>query len=261
MRIPDEKELLACAVAAAQAGGTHALNNFSRRMDVATRYLHDVKLKLDFESQNQAEAVIHRHYPDHAILGEEGSHDREGAPVRWIIDPIDGTVNFSHGLPYWCTCVAAEAEGRIVAGAVYLPMLGELYTATLNGPAHCNGKEIRVSSIARLDQSLVYSGLLKRQDDKGASLTMAEVFCTRVQKLRVLGSAAAEMVYVAHGRGDGYTEVSINLWDVAAASLIVERAGGRCEIVHHFTPTRFRYICSNGLVHEELRELVRQLPL
>ncbi len=247
------KQLLECAVAAAEAGGRHALDHFDRRTEVDRRAAHDVKLRLDVESQQAAESVIRRRFPAHAVLGEEGAHDASGEGYRWIIDPIDGTVNFSHGLPVWCCSVAVQHRGRMRAGAVRLPMLGELYTATADGPAECNGRPIRVSDTARMEEAVLYTGILETAADDGISLRAINRLAPRVQKIRVLGSAAVELCYIAAGRGDAYMETRINLWDLAAGWLLIERAGGRCEVLEHLTPVTMRFCASNGRIHAPLR--------
>lgn len=257
-------DLLACAVEAARAAGDHALRNVQRRGEVAQRFAHDVKLHLDLESQHKAEEVIRAAFPAHAILGEEkGVHvsgaeppAASGAEPLWIIDPIDGTVNFSHGLPLWCSSVAVRVGEDVVAGAVYLPAMRETYTAALGGPALCNGQPIRVSGTARLEDALVLTGLPMKQDHDMPTLGIVRAVSPRVQKVRVMGAAAVDLCYVACGRADGYFESGIYLWDVAAAGLVARQAGARAEVIERLTDVRLRYICTNGRIHDALKEIV-----
>src|ERR1700690_2741130 len=150
VKMPPASDLLACAVGAARAAGLHALQNEGRRGEVAQSLAHDVKLNLDTECQVKAEQVIRLAYPEHAILGEEGGAEGDAATPLWIIDPIDGTVNFSHGLSYWCSSIAVQIGGKMVAGAVYAPVLNELFTASSEQTACCNDEPISVSPISEI---------------------------------------------------------------------------------------------------------------
>jgi len=154
-------ELLDCAVAAARAAGDHALRNAARRTDAAVRMRHDVKLRLDIECQAIAEEAVRARFPSHAVLAEEQPEEaqRHEAPegFQWVIDPIDGTVNFSHGFPWWCCSVAVRRGEEVLAGAVYAPALGRLYTAAADGPALGDGAPLAVSSVSSLEQALVFT--------------------------------------------------------------------------------------------------------
>jgi myo-inositol-1(or 4)-monophosphatase len=255
---PSEADLLACAEAAARAAGRHALDNAHRRDSVAQRFAHDVKLHLDLECQRVAEQVIRNAYPGHRVLGEEDGTLEEDGGALWIVDPIDGTVNFQHGLPLWCSSVAVRWKGEVVAGAVYLPAMNECFTASRCGPACCNGEAIRVSDTARLEDALVLTGLSKRVRENRAGADLVREVAQRVQKVRILGAAAVDICYVACGRADGYFESSIYLWDVAAGGLIATRAGGRAEVIEQLSPVHCRYLCTNGRIHEPLKNAVLQ---
>jgi myo-inositol-1(or 4)-monophosphatase len=252
-------DLLAICMEAAKAAGHHARVNESRRRQILQAGQHDVKLALDVECQQKAENVIRAHWREHAILGEESKSSAvQGDRPLWIIDPIDGTVNFMHGLPYWCSSVAVQIAGRTVAGAVYMPVLGELFTAAREKPALLNGKTIRVSSTPRLEEALVFAGLSKHLGKDAATLAVFEAISFRARKTRLMGAAAVDICNVACGRGDGYFESSIHLWDVAAAGLVLECAGGKVEVLEQFDPVRMRYLGTNGLVHEELKGIVKE---
>ncbi len=250
-------DLLACAIETARTAGTHALENAARRRDVISTDRHDVKLKLDVECQQLAERVIRGAYPAHAFLGEEetgATHDATDADYLWIVDPIDGTVNFAHALPVWCCSVAVQHRDRIVAGAVYAPAMDHLYTAGLEEPAREDGREIRVSDVPSLDAGIVMTGMDRFPDPDVPPLTYLSRIAEACQRTRILGSAAYDICQVAAGRGDGYFESAIFTWDVAAAGLIVRRAGGRTELLQHMDkPHKICYMASNGLVHEELK--------
>lgn len=250
--------LLAVAVQAAWNAGHHALKHTRRRRETIQVTAHDVKLKLDVECQRIAERTILGAFPDHAILGEETAGDSTPthSPYVWIIDPIDGTVNFSHGLPFWCCSVAVQVKGRTVAGAVFAPAMAELFTAAAGAPALRNGKPIHVSDTATLKSALVMTGLDQKLTPIMNRMDIFRAIAGTVQKARVMGAAALDICRVAAGQADGYFESGIYTWDVSAAGLIVERAGGRVEILASPAPHRYLYMASNGLIHRPLKKLI-----
>lgn len=253
--------LLAAAVEAARAATDHACRNRHRRLEVARGFAHDVKLSLDTECQTIAIERLLARFPGHAVLAEESAESETGAPApvpgyEWIIDPIDGTVNFSHGLPFWCCSIAVRLDGRTVAGAVHAPDLNELYTATRNGVATRNGEPLRVSDVATLSHSLIMTGLDQKMTPDGGGYGSFQAIADSAQKARVMGVAALDLCRVAAGQAEGYFESSIYTWDIAAADLIVERAGGRTETLAALGPHRWCHMASNGLIHEALKALI-----
>jgi len=251
----DSTRLLEGCVEAVRAAGRHALDHWGRRTETVEVTAHDVKLALDLECQAAAAEAIRRLFPDHAMLGEERGL-RERGEFVWIIDPIDGTVNFSHGLPIWATSVAVQHRGHTLAGAVWLPEMGELYTATSAGSAAMNGRRLSVSETSDLSAGIVYTGMVETEGDGGVSLRVTTRLAAAVRKLRILGSAAAELCYVAAGRGDGYVETTIHVWDLAAGALLVERAGGRCEVLEDLGDYTLRFLATNGRIHEAARATI-----
>lgn len=239
---------LDCAIAAARAAGTHARTHQDGPKQTDHVYAHDVKLRLDRECQEKAEEVIRSRFPDHAVLGEEFSDAQTDDPWQWIVDPIDGTVNYFHGLPWWCSSVAVAFEGRILAGAVYIPPLDHLYSATSDGPALRNGKEITCSQRREMSGAMIATSFSQHSPEPTPAPAMVLALNESVQKIRMTGSAAIDICHVASGAIDGYFESSIFLWDVAAAGLIAERAGASTERVEEFETHRFSYLaCSPGL--------------
>jgi myo-inositol-1(or 4)-monophosphatase len=255
-------DLLACAVEAATEATQHAVNNRHRRCEVAATFAHDVKLDLDTECQQKAEAVIHAAYPAHAILGEEGNDETSGDdPVRWIIDPIDGTVNFSHGFSRWCCAIAVQHEGETVAGCVLGPDVDQLFTATATSEARLNGNPIAVSNVSNLDQAMVTTGLDDLRHFGYRRREIVERFAGAAQKVRIMGCAALDMCCVATGACDGYFEAGIFAWDVEAAGLIIRRAGGRAAVLRTLPlPHQYSYIASNGHIHDALHALIMAPP-
>lgn len=253
---PDLDHLLDGAVSAARAAGRHALNHRHRRKEVAQRFAHDVKLVLDRECQIKAEQVIRRRFPGHGILGEEDVRARLPADIRWIIDPIDGTVNFFHGLPLWCSSVAVQVQGRTVAGAVYAPELDLCYLARTGRPSICDGQPISVSKTARLKDAIIATGIDKEADGGKRSLLQLQILYRHAQKTRIMGSAALDICHVAGGKTDGFFESGVYLWDVAAGALIVEQAGGQSEILTAGPGHRVAFLATNGRLHAALRKLL-----
>ncbi len=250
--------LLEGAIAAARLAGHHALANFARRQEAVSRYAHDVKLKLDEECQQIIQAELATRFPDHAIVGEEDATigGRLGTGIEWVVDPIDGTVNFSHGLPFWCCSIAALQKGKTLVGVVYAPALDVCYTARLGGGATCNGETLHVSPIAELSQSMVLTGLDKNPGKDLPPLALFQATSQHVQKARILGSAALDLCRVAHGQADAYFETGIYIWDIAAARLIITEAGGQEEILERLDQGRLRFMASNGLIHAAYKTLL-----
>lgn len=255
MNTPSTQQLLDVCIETARTAGLHALNNIHRRKEVTQSFDHDVKLVMDSECQRVAEEIIHRHFPDHAILGEEGSIARDHA-YEWIIDPIDGTANYTRAFHYWCCSIAVRRDSEILAGCVFIPVLNECYTATANGPALCNGDAIQPSAIPTLGKAVFFAGLTKDIDPR--SLTFFCDMAPRVSKIRMLGSAAIDICHVACGQSDGYFEAGLYLWDVAAAGLIAERAGAVCTAYPRDEEHGIRFLCTNSHIHAEVRESVEK---
>ncbi len=253
-------ELLAVARLAACAAGDHARLNLGRRHETDSIDRHDVKHKLDVECQQVATATILRAFPGDKVLGEEGVGAATPPPAgaEWIVDPIDGTVNFFHGLPLWCCSVAVRVNGVMTAGVVYAPEPGYCFEASCDLPARCNGALIGVSATTRLDHATIHTGCDKHADPL-RSLRFFSAIAEVAQRPRLLGSAALDICLVACGKADAYFENGIYLWDMAAAGLILERAGGRCETLKERGGYRRAVLASNGLLHARLRG--RLLPL
>jgi myo-inositol-1(or 4)-monophosphatase len=252
-------QLQAVATLAARRAGEHVLANLHRRGDVNSVLRTDVKHKLDVEAQETATAVIQAAYPNHAVFGEETCEEPfpENDTV-WIIDPIDGTINFFHGLPWWCCSVGVRHQGQAVASAVFLPEMRQMYEATYDGPALCNGAPIHVSDTGRPELAMLATGADKWDLGEHAFRFMRKV-SEIAQRPRILGAAAVDMCLVAAGKLDGYFESGIYLWDMAAASLIVERAGGRCETLKAYPKHRVAFLATNGHLHDACRDAL--LPL
>jgi len=218
--------LLDVAVRAAKAAGQHALNNKARRTETNETFEHDIKLVLDVECQQVAEKMIAEEFPDHGILGEEEVRPNPATAYEWVIDPIDGTMNYTHDFPYWCCSIAVRLGDKMLAGCVYAPEFNDCYTAHIEGPAELNGQPIRVSETQHLRDALIFTGISKHMENTNEPhFDRFRALALNTQKLRINGSAALDLCHVAAGTSDGFFETSLYLWDHAAAGLIAERAG------------------------------------
>jgi myo-inositol-1(or 4)-monophosphatase len=261
------KDALNCAVRAARAAGQIIRKNqFSeKKIDFASQ--HDIKLELDVLCQKKITTELYRAFPDIALLGEEGESGETNCSTRWVVDPIDGTVNFSYGIPHACVSIAlqerAEAKTadaypdgyRSTVGVVYDPFCDELWTAVHGESAKLNGKPVRVSTRTRLEEAVVSVGFAKSKENLDFMLPFFNQLVHRVRKIRMMGAAALALTYVASGRFDIYVERGIRLWDVAAGGLIVQRAGGEfwCEAVKG--EHTYRMVASNGLLRKKLPKM------
>ena len=270
---------LAAAVTAARAAGKVMHANWHKPKRVNSAEAHDIKLELDVQCQKLIETRLRRVFPEIPLLGEEGISGDMNAEYRWVVDPIDGTVNYFFGLPHAAVSIALEvktdkrpAAGRensktrnarnlathhsshvTLVGVIYDPFTDELWTTVRGGKTKLNGKAVRVSNRSRLDETVIAIGFSKSKANLDKSMSHVKRLARRVKKIRIMGSAALELAYVASGRLDAYIERRINLWDVAAGSLLVENAGG--EFYARPVPGKFRYtMCAdNGKLRKKLQ--------
>jgi myo-inositol-1(or 4)-monophosphatase len=265
------------AVSAARAAGALMRRNLSAVKQVNAETSHDIKLELDVRCQKLIERQLNRAFPQIAFLGEEdipGAADTTEAEFRWVVDPIDGTVNFAHGLPHAGVSIALQRKvpgsgfrvpgsrgkqrGAViphyetVLGVVYDPFMNELWTAIRGRLARLNGKPIHVSGERQLDRCIVTIGFAKHRQSLERALPYFNWLARRVRKIRIMGSAALGLTYVATGRLDAYIERGVNLWDIAAGGLILECAGGTFWHEPVDQQHKFRMIASNGLVQGKL---------
>jgi myo-inositol-1(or 4)-monophosphatase len=247
----EQKVLLA---AARQAG--KILQAMSIRT-VAIDYKGEIDLVTEADRKSEATiiAAIRRHFPGDDILTEESQTDRTASPRRWIIDPLDGTTNYAHRFPFWCVSIAFEVGGRMTLGAVNNPNLRELFFARRGKGAFLNGTRIRVSAQSRLEQSLLATGFpYDVHTSPQNNLEHFGRFIRRAQAVRRPGSAAMDLAYVACGRFDGFWEIKLKPWDMAAAALLVEEAGGAVSRFDGgpFDPYVPECLASNGQVHDAM---------
>lgn len=221
------------AIEAAQAAGGLLRACFERPLHVDANEAHDIKLELDRRSQTLIETLLLERFPDHAIYGEEGMRGDEASEYQWVIDPIDGTVNFFYGVPHFAISIALRRAGRIIVGVIYDPMRDDLWAVEENGTPTLNGRPIRVSARQVLSDAIVSVGVAKSLDSIERGLPLFQRMARSAKKCRMMGSAALDMAYVSCGRLDAYIESTISLWDVAAGILLIERAGGSVALEPH----------------------------
>lgn len=240
---------------AARMAGDLLQKHFGEKLIVDERSAHDIKLRLDKQCQQLIRSILTADFPAYAFLGEEGG---SGGEIEWIVDPLDGTVNFFYGIPIFCVSIALRVRGVLQLGCVYAPMTRELYTAQLGGTPLLNGRPIHVSTRSQMEQAVVFVGHGTHDGSGAAGMRRFAHISSQVCKVRILGSAALSLCYIAAGKLDAYIEQSIHLWDFAAAQVILESAGGRLE----FTPRTNdaltgAVLAYNGLlpIHDTLRKI------
>jgi myo-inositol-1(or 4)-monophosphatase len=221
---------LELATQAALEAGKLIRQNFGSDATVDEATHHDIKLALDKESQDLITGILLGARPGDALYGEEGLAGNQDSERQWIVDPIDGTVNFFYGIPHFCVSIALRVAGEIVVGVIHDPMVGETWTVEKGGPAMLNGRPIQVSKRDNLAESILYVGCGKDEEALRTGIERFHRASLRARKMRMMGSAALGMAYIASGRIDGYIESRISLWDIAAGQLLVETAGGKVDL-------------------------------
>jgi myo-inositol-1(or 4)-monophosphatase len=277
MKTISQKSALATAVKAARAAGQVMRANWHKPKRVKVAEAHDIKLELDVRCQKLIEKILRSAFPSIPLLGEEGDTGNVNAEYRWVVDPIDGTVNYFFGMPHAAVSIALQKsdECRVTGdekkisnrapfhvtrhtshvtllGVIYDPFTDELWTVVRGGPTRLNGKIVHVSRRSRLEEAVIAMGFSKSRANLEQSLPHLNRLARRVKKIRIMGSAALELAYVASGRLDAYVERTINLWDIAAGALMVECSGG--EFYTRPAPGgRFRMCADNGRLRRKLQ--------
>ena len=232
MSDPSLSAIAEVAAAAARAGGDVLRESYGRVQSVRFKGATDLVTEVDVRSEQTVVALIRSHFPTHQVLAEEGSVGGDDARHRWIIDPLDGTTNYAHGLRVFCVSVGYERDGKLAAGAVYDPSMDELYLATAGGGATLNGEPIHVSATDTLIRGLLATGFPYDRAMVPIALRQFAALSMQAQAVRRVGSAALDCCWVAAGRFDGYWENIVNAWDVAAGALIAIEAGATVTDVH-----------------------------
>lgn len=237
------------AIDAARAAGDLLRRSFHRPLRVNEAFKHDIKLEIDVQAQELITRVLLDKFPNHVLYGEEGMVGDQSADHQWVVDPLDGTVNFFYGIPHFCISIALRYQQEIIVGVIYDPIRDEMWTAQKGAAPDLNGRAFRVSDRTEVADAIVSVGLSKTGVTIDAGLPLLQDMVHRARKCRLMGSAALDMAYVACGRLDAYIEQGISLWDIAAGWLLVETAGGRVEMKPR-TDMKDKYsvIASNGVI-------------
>lgn len=220
--------LLNIAIRAARNAGNVIVRSLQHveHLEVTTKGRNDFVSDVDRLAEREIISVIAKAYPDHAIMAEESGNSGESDTV-WIIDPLDGTTNFLHGFPHYCVSIAVMVRGKIEHGVVYDPLREELFTASRGDGAQLNDRRLRVGKRKELANALLATGFpFKNPQHLPAFLNTFNSLFTQVADVRRTGSAALDLAYVAAGRLDGYWEIGLEKWDLAAGVLLIEEAGG-----------------------------------
>jgi myo-inositol-1(or 4)-monophosphatase len=254
------EEYLKFAEEASRIAGDILRQNIDSSREVI--YKGAVNLVTDFDKRSQDIIFTHlsTRFPDHDFLSEEDLCEQRGSDFRWIIDPIDGTTNYAHNFPIFCVSIALEWKSKVVCGVIYDPMRDELFSAISGKGSRMNGYRIHISSNGDLDKSLLATGFpYDVRESEVNNIDHFANFATRVQAIRRCGSAALDLCYVASGRFDGFWELKLNPWDVAAGVLIVEESGGSVTDFKGSQTTIYGkdLLASNGLIHEQMIEILK----
>jgi myo-inositol-1(or 4)-monophosphatase len=260
LREAETEEHLRAAVEAAVDAGRLLERNSDRAVSVHHKGKIDLVTEMDVKSEKLIVSRLKKLFPTFSFLTEEAEAVDTDSDFRWIIDPLDGTTNYAHGFPIWCVSIALEYRREIVVAVVYVPILDELFTATMHESAKLNGKSIKVTEREQLTDSLLATGFpydIRTSEEN--NLDYFSRFAVRAQAIRRAGSAALDLCYLAAGRFDGFWELKLHPWDTAAGILIVEQAGGR---VSDFDGGKYsifdkNLLASNGKIHVQMVDVLR----
>ena len=247
------------ALAAAYHGGSYIRERLDRTRQISHKGDIDLVTEADLGAEKRIVDTIRARFPDHAILSDEMGHSEGPAGYRWIIDPLDGTTNFAHGLTTCCVSIAvADADGPLV-GVVWAPFSEELFSAIRGGGTRLNGRPLSVSPIDRIKESLLVTGFPYNVREILVPVMSRFTRCLEAsQGVRRLGSAALDLCYVAAGRFEAFWEEQLHPWDVAAGHLMVMEAGGRVTDFDNrpFSPDMKAILASNGRIHDDMLKLL-----
>ena len=253
--------MLDVAIQAAMEAGRLLRNSVGKVKSIETKKgnVRDLVSEIDRASEATIIGIIRQRYPDHGFLAEESGGSDHATEYKWVIDPLDGTINFLHGVPVFCVTIALEHRGEIIVGVTYDPNHDELFTAEKGSGAYINGKRLYVSQTGKLINSLLVTGFpydIARNPDHAVERFVS--FLMEGRGVRRLGSAALDLAYIATGRFDGYWEVSLNPWDMAAGILLVHEAGGKVTDFSGGQASIYKrqIAASNGIIHDAMLQVL-----
>ncbi len=254
------QQYLDIAVQAARSAGRLQRERLWSEHQIDYKGASNLVTEVDRGCEKLIVGLIRDVYPDHDILAEENDYASLRSPCKWIIDPLDGTTNYAHGFPWFCVSIALEIEGEVQLGAIYQPVMDELFTVIKGEGAFVNGRRLAVSSQPTLKESLLATGFpYDRGWENENNFAHFLRFQMAARAVRRAGAAALDLAYVAAGRLDGYWECKLNPWDVAVGQLLVSEAGGRVTGFdgEPYSLYNHRIVASNGVVHDEILALLQ----
>lgn len=243
-----------------EAAGLIMKEHFGTNFSISNKEgINNLVTEVDHKSEKAIINIIKKSFPNHYILSEEAGEIIEDSEFKWIIDPIDGTVNYANGIPICCVSIALEKNGKMILGAVYNPFIGEMFFAEKGEGAFLNNQKISVTKTTDINKSCLVTGFpYSYLDTPNGPLQVFEKFIRKGIPVRRLGSAAIDLCWVAAGRFDGFYEHNLSAWDSAAGFLMVEEAGGKVTDFKgdYYSPYQPHIIASNGLLHADLHRIV-----
>jgi len=245
------------AIEAAREAGKYIFAHIGKLKEISHKGgINNLVTDVDKASEKMIVERITGRFPDHSILAEEGGR-RAGTGnggFQWVIDPLDGTVNYAHGFPFFCVSIALAHKGDVTLGVVFDPVRDELFTAEKAKGAFLNGEKIGTSGTKELQSSLIATGFAYNVEEKVANADHFRIMLTRAQAVRRAGSAALDLCYVACGRLDGFWEFGLSPWDTAAGQLVVREAGGEVTLLNggEFDISKKEIAATNGAIHQEM---------
>ncbi|MCX8022019.1 MAG: inositol monophosphatase [Syntrophorhabdaceae bacterium] len=255
-------EILKFAITCAIESGKIQRRYFQKTFNIEYKGEINIVTEVDIACQEKLIALIHDNFPEESVISEEKDNSFvSNNKNRWIIDPLDGTTNYAHGYPFFCTSLGYEQKGEITHGVVYNPIFNELFYAVKGKGAYLNGEKIRVSKVDNLTSSLLATGFpYDIRTNRRNNIDHFLKFLLKAQAIRRDGSAALNLSYVAAGRFDGFWELSLNPWDMAAGVLMVSEAGGMVTDFggEGFNLYRDEIIASNSLIHKAMVETIKE---
>lgn len=242
----------------AREAGSLLHGYFERHIGFELKGEHDLVTEADRASERFIIERLRAHYPTHSIVAEEsGGHAGESAEYCWYVDPLDGTTNFAHGFPMYNVTLALEKSGEVISGVIFDPEHNEMFACERGGGARLNGQPIHVSRAQHMEDSLVATGFPSRRRHQNVNVHFYYQLAMITHGVRRAGAAALDLAYVASGRLDAFWEFGLNPWDMAAGTLLVNEAGGRCSDMHG-GPMSLRgphLLADNGAIHEEILQI------
>ncbi len=252
------KKILKSSQGAAIAAGDYVLSNLGKIKNIEFKGERNLVTEVDKRSEEMIKSFLFKKYPAFNFVGEESGGDIN-SEYYWLVDPIDGTNNFSHTFPVFCISIALLKDKNPILGVIYDPTRKEIFSAILKDGAYLNGKKISVSKVDKVSRSLVATGFYYDfKDQSDTNIEHFSNFIYHAQGIRRCGAAALDLAYVASGRLDGFWELGLNPWDTAAGILLVEEAGGRVTRMdgEDFNPFYPNILSSNGLLHQEMLRIL-----